>query len=112
MDLNWASCENLGPTRRRNAFARIGAAKTWHAAANLSGALARDTAFVLEHGADDLPLRFERWIGKAVDLADCIAGFVASTIARKKRELERSLAALLVAATRCEPKSSRRETSC
>ena len=64
--------------------------------------LARDTAFALEHGADDLPFRFKLWFGKAFDLADSIAGFAASTIARKKRELESSLAALLVAATACE----------
>ena len=64
--------------------------------------LARDTAFALEHGVDDLPLRFKLWFGKAFDLADRITGFAASTIARKKRELESSLAALLLAATRCE----------
>ena len=64
--------------------------------------LARDAAFALEHGEDDLPLRFKLWIGKAFDLAGAIEGFAASTIARKKRELESSLAALLVAATGCE----------
>ena len=64
--------------------------------------LARDTAFALEHGADDLPLRFKLWFGKAFDLANSIAGFATSTIAKKKRELESSLAALLAAATGCE----------
>jgi len=64
--------------------------------------LARDTAFALEHGADDLPLRFKLWFGRAFDLANCIAGFAASTITRKKRELESSLAALLIATTGCE----------
>ena len=64
--------------------------------------LARDTAFALEHGADDLPLRFKLWFGRAFDLANGIAEFAASTIARKKRELENSLAALLVAVTECE----------
>ncbi|MGZ3291384.1 MAG: IS66 family transposase [Xanthobacteraceae bacterium] len=64
--------------------------------------LARDTAFALEHGVDDLPLRFKLWFGRAFDLAGSIAGFAASTIARKKRELENSLAALLVATTGCE----------
>src|SRR5450432_2985286 len=64
--------------------------------------LARDTAFALEHGADDLPLRFKLWFGKAFDLADCIAGFAASTIKTKRRELESSLAALLVAVTGCD----------
>ena len=52
--------------------------------------LARDTAFALEHGSDDLPLRFKLWFGKAFDLAKDIANFAASTIARKKRALERA----------------------
>jgi transposase len=64
--------------------------------------LARDAAFALEHGCDDLPFRFKLWFGKAFDLANCIAGFAASTIARKKRKLESSLEALLAATTGCE----------
>ena len=32
-------------------------------------ALARDTAFALEHGLDDLSLRFKLWLGRAFDLA-------------------------------------------
>jgi transposase len=64
--------------------------------------LARDTAFALEHGADDLPLRFRLWFGKAFDLAEGIASFAASTIARKKRDLENSLATLLAAPTGCD----------
>jgi len=64
--------------------------------------LARDTAFALEHGSDDLPLHFKLWFGKAFDLARDIASFKASTIASKKRELEKQLAALLAAATGCD----------
>jgi transposase len=64
--------------------------------------LARDTAFALEHGSDDLPLRFKLWFGKAFDLARDIASFKASTIASKKRTLEKQLAALLAAATGCD----------
>jgi transposase len=64
--------------------------------------LARDTAFALEHGSDDLPFRFKLWLGKAFDLAKAIADFAASTVLRKKRGLEKQLAALLVAATRCD----------
>ena len=52
--------------------------------------LARDTAFALEHGSDDLPLRFKLSFGKALDLAADIANFAASTIASKKRALEQS----------------------
>ena len=64
--------------------------------------LARDAAFAFEHGSDDLPLRFKMWLGKAFDLALGIADFVASTLARKKRELEKQLQALLAAPTRCD----------
>ena len=49
-----------------------------------------------------LPFRFKLWLGKAFDLAGAIESFAASTIARKKRERESSLAALLVAATGCD----------
>ena len=64
--------------------------------------LARDTAFALEHGSDELPLRFKLWLGKAFDLAKAIVDFAASTLARKKRELEKQLAALLAATTGCD----------
>jgi transposase len=64
--------------------------------------LARDTAFALEHGSDDLPFRFKLWLGRAFDLAKAAAQLAASTLARKKRELEKQLAALLAATTCCD----------
>src|SRR5471030_1380660 len=64
--------------------------------------LARDTAFAFEHGSDDLPLRFKLWLGKAFDLAKDITGFAASTLASKKRGLEKQLTALLAAPTGCD----------
>jgi len=64
--------------------------------------LARDAAFALEHGSDDLPLRFKLWFGKAFDLAGSIVELTASTLARKKRELEKQLASLLAVATGCD----------
>jgi transposase len=64
--------------------------------------LARDTAFAFEHGSDDLPLRFKLWLGKVFNLARAIADFAASTLARKKRELEKQLEALLAAPTGCD----------
>jgi transposase len=51
--------------------------------------LARDTAFAFEHGCDDLPLRFKLWLGRAFDLAQDITSFAASTLASKKRSLEK-----------------------
>ena len=64
--------------------------------------LARDTAFASEHGSDDLPLRFKLWLGRAFDLAKEITSFAASTLASKKRGLEKQLAALLAAPTGCD----------
>ena len=64
--------------------------------------LARDTAFALEHGSDDLPFRFKLWLARVFDLAKAIANFAASTLSRKKRELEMQLTALLSAPTGCD----------
>lgn len=64
--------------------------------------LARDTAFAFEHGSDDLPFRFKLWLGRTFDLARTLASIAASTLARKKRELERQLTALLMAPTGCD----------
>ncbi|WP_298353218.1 IS66 family transposase [Rhodoblastus sp.] len=79
-------------------------AQQWHGERHQTclAHLARDTAFALEHGSDDLPLRFKLWFGKAFDLAGSIAELTASTLARKKRELEKQLASLLNAATDCD----------
>ena len=64
--------------------------------------LARDTAFALEHGSDNLPLRFKLWFIKAFALAKDIASFAASTLASKKRELQKQLAGILAATTGCQ----------
>ena len=47
-------------------------------------------------------MRFKLWFGKAFDLAADIANFAASTIASKKRALEKQLADILAAATQCD----------
>jgi transposase len=64
--------------------------------------LARDTAFAFEHGSDDLPFRFKLWLGRVFDLAGTIVDVAASTLARKKRDLDRQLTALLRAPTGCD----------
>lgn len=64
--------------------------------------LARDVAFALENGSDDLPLRFKLWFAKAFDLAGSITELTASILARKKRELEKRLSLLLAVATDCD----------
>ena len=64
--------------------------------------LARDTAFAFDHGSDDLPLRFNLWYIKAFALVKDIASFAASTLASKKRELQKQLADILAATTGCQ----------
>lgn len=64
--------------------------------------LARDTEFALKHGADTLPMRFKHWFGQAFALAQAIGSFAASTIASKKRALQKHLACLLAAKTACD----------
>lgn len=54
--------------------------------------VARDTAFALEHGEDDLPFRFRLWFGRVFDFARAISTFAASTVASKKRKFDRELA--------------------
>jgi len=70
--------------------------------------------YALEHGSDDLPLRFKLWFGKAFDLARDIASFAASTIASKSAMLEKQLAAPscrsgqnATSPPSCRPKSGR-----
>lgn len=64
--------------------------------------LARDTAFAFEHGTDNLPMRFKLWFDKVFDLAKDITSFAASTIASKKRKLQKQLEDILCAPTQCD----------
>ena len=64
--------------------------------------MARDTAFALEHGSDNLPLQFKPWFIKASALAKDIASCAASTLGSKKRELEKQLAGIMAATTGCD----------
>ena len=64
--------------------------------------LARDTAFALEHGSDDLPLWFKLWFDSAFALARVIPDRATSTIVAKKRQLEKRLTELLTLKTGCE----------
>lgn len=64
--------------------------------------LARDIACVLEASDDPLPLRLKLWLQAAFALADDITHLAASTLATKRRALERRLAEILAAPTSCE----------
>src|SRR3712207_3152617 len=57
--------------------------------------LARDVGYALEASDDPVPFRLKLWLGSAFDLA-------ASTLAAKRRALERRLDAILAAPSGCE----------
>jgi transposase len=64
--------------------------------------LARDVAYADEASEDVLPSRLKLWLHRAFALADDIATLAASTLARKRRALERSLDDILAAAPSCD----------
>ena len=64
--------------------------------------LARDVAYADEVSADVLPSRLKLWLHRAFALAEEVATLAASTLARKRRALERSLEAILAAPTSCD----------
>ncbi|MFC4174892.1 IS66 family transposase [Microvirga sp. GCM10011540] len=64
--------------------------------------LARDVAYADEASADVLPSRLKLWLHRAFALAQEVATLAASTLARKRRALERSLDDILAAPTSCD----------
>ena len=64
--------------------------------------LARDVAYADETSDDMLPSRLRLWLKRAFALANGIETFATSTIAAKRRALERSLADILAAPTACD----------
>ncbi len=64
--------------------------------------LARDVAYALEASDDPLPFRLKLWLASAFELADDVAHLAASTVAAKRRALERRLSAILAAPTTCD----------
>jgi len=94
------------------------AAKAWRSTSNCLAHLARDTAFALEHGSDDLPLRFKLWFGKAFDLAADIADFrfrdhrqQKARAGKSTRRHSRRGDGMRPGAPTSKPKSDARETS-
>jgi transposase len=79
-------------------------AQQGHAAAQQAclAHLARDVAYAREASQDGVPLRLELWLRSAFDLAGGITSFAASTLGAKRRALERRLADIVAAPTRCD----------
>jgi transposase len=80
------------------------AAQQGHASAHQTclAHLARDVAYADEASEDMLPSRLKLWLQRAFALADGIETFAASTIAAKRRALERRLDDILAASTSCD----------
>jgi transposase len=64
--------------------------------------LARDVAYAVEASDDPVPFRLTLWLGSAFELADRVTDLAASTLAAKRRALERRLSDILVTPTPCE----------
>ena len=64
--------------------------------------LARDVAYAEEAGEDALPSRLRLWLKRAFALVDDIGTLAASTIAAKRKALEKSLDAILATSTACD----------
>jgi transposase len=64
--------------------------------------LARDVAYALEASDDPVPFQLKLWLASAFELADDVAHLAASTVAAKRRALERRLGAILAAPSGCE----------
>jgi transposase len=64
--------------------------------------LARDVACALGASDDPVPFQLKLWLAAAFDLADSIAHLAASTVAAKRRALERRLSSILAVPSTCE----------
>jgi len=63
--------------------------------------LARDVAYAVEASDDPAPFRLKIWFGDVFALARSIGGLAASTIARKRRDLENRIGSILFSRTEC-----------
>lgn len=64
--------------------------------------LARDVAYALDGGDEGLALGLKLWLGSAFALAEAVTTLAASTVASRRRALERRLDNLLARATTCD----------
>jgi transposase len=80
-------------------------AQQGHAAAQQTclAHLARDVAYVVEVSDDPVPFRLQLWLRSVFALAERVTDFAASTLAAKRRTLDRQLGAILVTPSCCDP---------
>ena len=64
--------------------------------------LARDVAYAVDASDDPAPFRLKIWFGEVFALARNIGNLAASTIARKRRDLENRIGSILCTRTECD----------
>ena len=64
--------------------------------------LARDVAYVVEVSDDPVPWRLQLWLQSVFALAEHVTDLAASTLAAKRRSLDRQLGAILACSSGCE----------
>ena len=79
-------------------------AQQGHAAAHQTclAHLARDVAYVVEASDDPVPWRLQLWLRSVFALAKHVTDLAASTLAAKRRSLDRQLGAILAEPSRCD----------
>ncbi|MCJ2038967.1 IS66 family transposase [Methylobacterium sp. J-059] len=79
-------------------------AQQGHAAAHQTclAHLARDVAYVVEVSDDPIPWRLQLWLQTVFGLAERVTDLAASTLAAKRRTLDRQLGAILATPSRCD----------
>ena len=79
-------------------------AQQGHAAAHQTclAHLSRDVAYAVENSDDPIPWRLQLWLGSVFALAERVTDFAASTLATKRRALNRQLADILATPSRCD----------
>jgi len=79
-------------------------AQQGHAAAHQTclAHLARDVAYVVEISDDPVPWRLQLWLQSVFALAERVTDLAVSTLASKRRSLDRQLGAILAAPSHCD----------
>jgi transposase len=79
-------------------------AQQGHAAAHQTclAQLARDVAYVVEVSDDPVPWRLQLWLQTVLGLAERVTDLADSTLAAKRRALDRQLGAILATPSRCD----------
>jgi len=79
-------------------------AQQGHAAAHQTclAHLARDIAYGVEASDDPVPWRLQLWLGNVFALAKRVTNLAPSTLAAKRRTLDRQLGAILATPSRCD----------